>query len=203
MLPTPQKNDYQQHFSLDTHDVFDKKINKIKKQTVGKLVIKEYPPKSINSNHLKFLLDELKIKKGFVPDILVVDYLNLLSSSRVKGGDNSYGEVKSITEELRAVMIERNMMGFTATQTNRSGQTASDYDLTEVGESHGIAMTADWAAGLICTDDMEKMNQMRIKILKNRYGKKDFSFIIGMLRDKMSFYDIDLVSNSTQDRKIN
>lgn len=177
-------------------DTFTKKINKIRESTKGNLFVKEYPTGSINSNTLRFLIDEFRIKKGITIDVLVVDYLNLLASSRLKGGE-SYERVKAVTEELRSVAQEKNLCVLTSTQTNRSGQTASDFDLTEVGESHGISATADFMIGCIVTEELEKMDQMRIKLLKNRYGSKSnpSSFIVGMNREKMTLFDVDSISN--------
>ena len=173
-------------------DTFENKLQKIKNKTNGKLIIKEYPTGSINANNIRFLLDELKTKKSFVPDILVLDYINLVSSYRIRDASNTYVTVKNVAEEIRGLAQEKELMVLTASQTNRSGQTASDFELTEVSESHGLSMTADSMFGLIVTEDLEKLGQMRIKILKNRYGGKvPSSFVIGMNREKMTLHDLD------------
>ena len=99
----------------DLHELpkkmFDDKIASIVKQTSGKLIVKEYPTASANSNHFRGLIKELAIKKSFKPDIVFVDYLNICASSRFKGGANinSYTLVKSIAEELRGLAVETNV----------------------------------------------------------------------------------------------
>jgi hypothetical protein len=173
-------------------DTFGNKLNKLKQKTHGKLIIKEYPTGSINANNIRFLLDELKTKKDFVPDVIVLDYLNLVGSYRIRDASNTYSTMKNVAEELRGLAVEKNLMLVTATQTNRAGQTASDFELTEVSESHGVSMTADSMFGLIVTEELEKLSQMRVKILKNRYGGKlPSSFVIGMNRQKMTLHDLD------------
>lgn len=173
-------------------ETFSNKLNKLKQKTQGKLIIKEYPTGSINANNIRFLLDELKTKKNFSPDVLVLDYINLVSSYRIKDASNTYVTVKNVAEEIRGLAQERNLLVLTASQTNRSGQNSSDFELTEVSESHGLAMTADSMFGIIVTEDLEKLSQMRIKILKNRYGGKvPSSFVIGMSREKMTLHDLD------------
>lgn len=181
---------------------FDKKIQGVKNKTTGKLVIKEFPPGSLNANGIRFLLDELQQKKGFKPEIIVLDYINIAASYRNKDFGNSYGMVKNIAEEMRGLAVERELMLLTASQTNRSGQGAADFDLTEVSESHGLSMTADHMIGAIVTEELEEMNHMRIKILKNRYGgKSPSSFVIGMDREKMTLFDIDVTETTVADTK--
>ena len=323
-----------------TRDVFGNKITKLKQKTHGKLIIKEYPTGSINVNNIRFLLDELKNKKDFVADAIVIDYLNLVSSCRIRDASNTYVTMKHVAEELRGMAVERDVVMLTATQTNRClspdtvvveqtkgavklsdikvgdsvlgnqgfrtvaevhgdskkmykiktksgleitcsadhvfplvkstgetvesnirsglstgdffyieprvmetlideivsiecvgeeecidivvdgnrlfyaneilthncGQNASDFELTEVSDSHGVAMTADFLFGLIVTEDMEKLSQMRIKILKNRYGGKiPSSFMISMDRTKMTLADFDKpdVDNDSASQMLN
>lgn len=175
--------------------VFESKIAKIRNMTaqLGKIVIKEYPPGTFNANHLRFLLTELKQKKNFSPDVICVDYLNLMSSYRIKDASNMYSNIKAIAEELRGVAMERNALVISPTQSNRSAQGASDFDLNEVSESHGISMTADAMFGIISTPELEELGHLRIKGLKNRWGPANFSFIVGVKRAKMSMYDLDEV----------
>jgi replicative DNA helicase len=174
---------------------FESKIKKAKEATKGKLITKEFPTSTVNASHIRFLLDDLKAKKGFVPKIVFVDYVNLMLSTRLKSIDSTYMTVKSIAEELRGLFVEREIMGWSASQTNRNGQGASDFDLNEVSESHGLSMTADFVIAGILTDEMEAMHQMRMKILKSRYGPK-ISFMVGMDREKMTFHDLDSVAPS-------
>jgi hypothetical protein len=174
-------------------DVYMKKVERVKSKTMGKLIIKEYPTASANSTHFKHLLNELRLKKQFTPDIIYIDYLNICSSSRVKSGSNvnSYTLVKSIAEELRGLAVEYNVPIVSATQTTRSGFASSDVDLTDTSESFGLPATADFMIALISTEELAELNQIMVKQLKNRYSSPDTNkrFVIGVDRAKMKLYD--------------
>lgn len=177
-------------------DVYEKKINKVRSQvTTGKLIIKEYPTASAGANHFRFLLNELRLKKNFVPDVIYVDYINLCVSSRVKfgGSVNSYGYIKAIAEELRGLAGEYDVALITATQLNREGFSNSDADLTHTAESFALPQTADFMAVIISNEQLESLNQYMIKQLKNRYNRKNIfkKFIIGVDVTKMRLYDIE------------
>lgn len=176
-------------------NVYDNKINVIKRNPLGRLKIKEYAPGTFHSNHLRFLLQEYKNKQGFVPDVIMVDYLNLMASYRMKDNSNSYQYIKAVAEELRGVAMEANAVACSPTQTNRNGNGASDFELNEVSESFGIAMTADMMIGLISTPELDELGHLRIKQLKNRFGdiNKPSSFIAAINRAKMQIRDLDHV----------
>tara|TARA_A200000159_G_C7336085_1_gene345142 strand:- start:1136 stop:2512 length:1377 start_codon:yes stop_codon:yes gene_type:complete len=180
--------------SLETlpKPMFDSKIEKVQNKTQGRLLIKEYPTASAHVGHFKALLQELSIKKAFVPDIIYVDYLNICNSSRYKGAIvNSYTFVKSIAEELRGLAGEHNVPIVSATQTTRSGYGNSDVDLTDTSESFGLPATADFMIALISTEEMEELNQIMVKQLKNRYNDPTVNkrFVVGIDRAKMRLYD--------------
>ena len=179
---------------LFTKAKYQNKIDVLNKKTQGKLVIKEYPTASANSNHFKSLLNELSLKKGFKPHIIFVDYLNICASSRYKGNIvNSYTYVKSIAEELRGLAGEFNVPIVSATQTTRSGYGNSDVEITDTSESFGLPATADIMFALISTEEMENLNQIMVKQLKNRYNDPTMNkrFVIGIDRAKMRLYDCD------------
>lgn len=179
-------------------NVYEKKIHNSCGGFKGKLIIKEYPTSTANANHFRFLLDELKLKKKFVPDIIFIDYLNICASSRIKGGKvNSYEYIKAIAEEIRGIAVEYNVPVFTATQTNREGFANTDPDLTNASESFGLPMTADFMVALISTDELEDMNNIMVKQLKNRYNERlgNKKFLVGINRAKMKLYDV--VSSSS------
>jgi replicative DNA helicase len=174
--------------------MYENKIIKISQKTVGKLIIKEYPTASAHAGHFKALLNELALKKGFSPDIIFIDYLNICASSRYKGTIvNSYTYVKAIAEELRGLAVEFNVPIVTATQTTRSGYGSTDVDLTDTSESFGLPATADLMFALISTEELEQINQILVKQLKNRYHDHNMNkrFIIGIDRAKMRLYDVD------------
>ena len=179
--------------------MFDDKIDAIRKKTTGKLIIKEYPTASAHSAHFRGLLKELAIKKTFKPDILFIDYLNICASSRFKGATNvnSYMYIKSIAEELRGLAVETNLPIMSATQTTRSGFVSSDIGLEDTSESFGLPATADLMFALISNEELDKLNQIAVKQLKNRYNDPTMNkrFVIGIDRAKMKLYD---VSNAQQ-----
>ena len=175
--------------------MFDKKVTNLSKKTQGQLIIKEYPTASAHSGHFKTLLNELSLKKSFRPDIIFVDYLNICASSRYKAnsGVNSYSYIKAIAEELRGLAVEANLPIVSATQTTRSGFASSDVDLTDTSESFGLPATADLMFALISTEELEELNQIMVKQLKNRYNDPTIfkRFIIGIDRSKMRLYDVE------------
>ena len=171
---------------------YQSKIEKLQDKTQGRLVIKEYPTASAHVNHFKSLLNELSLKRGFHPEIIFVDYLNICASSRYKNNIvNSYTYVKAIAEELRGLAGEFNVPIVSATQTTRSGYGSSDVELTDTSESFGLPATADLMFALIATEDLEAMNQIMVKQLKNRYNDPTVNkrFVLGIDRAKMRLYD--------------
>ncbi len=177
---------------LLTKEKYSSKLLELTKKTQGKLVIKEYPTASAHVGHFKALLNELSLKKGFSPDIIFIDYLNICASARYKGTIvNSYTYVKAIAEELRGLAVEFNVPIVSATQTTRSGFANSDVDLTDTSESFGLPATADLMFALISTEDMEQLGQIMVKQLKNRYNDPTMykRFVVGIDRAKMRLYD--------------
>ena len=177
-------------------NVFSEKIQRIATGTIGKLLIKEYPTGAAHSGHFRALLNELKMKKKFAPDIIYIDYLNICSSSRMKamgGSINSYTYIKAIAEELRGLAIEFNVPIMTATQTTRSGFSNTDVGLEDTSESFGLPATADLMFALIATEELDELNQVMVKQLKNRYNDptKYKRFVIGIDRARMKLYDVE------------
>jgi len=174
-------------------ETYDKKIERLKQKTPGRLIIKEYPTSTAGAANFRHLLNELKIKRNFVPDVIFIDYLNICSSSRIKQGANvnSYTYIKAIAEELRGLAVEFNVPVISATQTTRSGFDSSDVSLTDTSESFGLPATADFMIALIATDELKALNQIMIKQLKNRYSDPELykRFVIGVDRPKMRLYD--------------
>ena len=182
----------------DLHDLpkqmFDNQIEKIIKSTSGKLIVKEYPTASANSAHFRGLIKELAVKKSFKPDIIFIDYLNICASSRFKGATNvnSYMYIKSVAEELRGLAVETNLPIMSATQTTRSGFVSTDIGLEDTSESFGLPATADFMFALISTEELDALNQIAVKQLKNRYNAPTMNkrFVIGIDRAKMRLFDV-------------
>lgn len=176
-------------------DMFIKRVAKLGEKTTGKLIVKEYPTASAGSANFRHLLNELKNKKGFVPDVIYVDYLNICSSSKLRGNNqaNSYTIVKSIAEELRGLAVEFNLAMVSATQTNREGMYNTEIDLTNTSESIGITHTAGLIIALISTPQLEELNQLMVIQLKNRYNDVNYyrKFIVGIDRSKMKLYNVE------------
>ncbi len=189
--------------------MFEDKVTNLAQKTQGTLIIKEYPTASAHSGHFKALLQELALKKSFKPDIIFIDYLNICASSRYRAGSNvnSYSYIKAIAEELRGLAVEANLPIVSATQTTRSGYGSSDVDLTDTSESFGLPATADLMFALISTEELEGLNQIMVKQLKNRYNDPTVNkrFIVGIDRAKMRLYDCeqsaqdDVVDNGKED----
>jgi len=170
------------------------KVNRLKTKTNGKLIIKEYPTGAANANHFRALLNELKLKKSFEPDMIFIDYLNICASSRMKamgGSINSYTYVKAIAEELRGLAVEFDLPIFSATQTTRSGYTNSDPGLEDTSESFGLPATADLMFALVSSEELEQQGQIMVKQLKNRYNdpNKHKRFILNIDRSRMRLFD--------------
>ncbi len=180
--------------------MYDDKIEKIMNKVKGKLIIKEYPTASAHTNHFRSLLQELSIKKSFKPEIIFVDYLNICASSRFKGGSNinSYTLIKSIAEELRGLAVENNVPIVSATQTTRGGYVSTDIGLEDTSESFGLPATADFMFALISTEEMEELQQITVKQLKNRYNDPTVNkrFVLGIDRSRMKLYDVELKAQS-------
>ena len=181
----------------DLHELpkkmFTDRLSKIQTKTNGKLIIKEYPTASAHSGHFRSLIKELALKKSFKPDIIFIDYLNICASSRFKGNANvgSYFYIKAIAEELRGLAVEHNVPIMSATQTTRGGYANSDIGLEDTSESFGLPATADLMFALISTEDLESLNQIMVKQLKNRYNDPGLNkrFVIGIDRARMKLYD--------------
>ncbi len=176
--------------------MFTDKMSKITKKTTGKLIVKEYPTATAHSSHFRGLIKELAIKKSFKSDIIFIDYLNICASSRFRGAQsvNSYMYVKAIAEELRGLAVETNVPIMSATQTTRSGFVSSDVGLEDTSESFGLPATADLMFALISTEELEELNQICVKQLKNRYNDPTMNkrFVIGIDRAKMKLYDVEM-----------
>ena len=175
--------------------LYDNRIDKIKDKTHGRLIIKEYPTAGAHCGHFKSLLNELSLKQSFHPDIIIVDYLNICTSSRIKqgAGVNSYTYIKAIAEEMRGLAVEHNVPILSATQTTRGGYANTDVDLTDTSESFGLPATVDFMFALISTEELEGLNQLMVKQLKNRYNDPTTNrkFMIGVDRAKMKLYDVE------------
>ena len=176
-------------------DTYEKKMERVKRKTDGKLIIKEYPTACAGSANFRHLLNELKIKKNFVPDIIYIDYLNICMSSRIKYGANvnSYTLVKAIAEELRGLAVEFGVPIVSATQTTRGGYSNSDVGLEDTSESFGLPATADFMFALISTEELQELGQIMVKQLKNRYSDPGVNkrFVLGIDRSKMRLYDVE------------
>lgn len=178
--------------NLSESSYFDKFSKLVKGFNQGNLIIREYPTSTANVNHFRTLINELRFKKKFMPDVIIVDYVNICSSSRIKNTSDSYGLVKMISEELRGLGVEFNVPIWSATQTNRSGINSSDLDITNISESVGTVFTCDLFFSLISTEELVESGQILVKQLKNRYYDVDQNkkFIIGLDKPKMKFFDV-------------
>lgn len=173
---------------------FDSKVKKIQEKTRGKLIIKEYPTGGAHAGHFRALLQDLKMKLSFIPDVIIIDYLNICSSQRVKNASaNSYTIVKSIAEEIRGLAIEFDVPILTATQVNRSGSNDTDMGMSHTSDSFGLPQTLDLFFALIRTEELDALGQIMVKQLKNRYNDPSYykKFCIGVDFSRMKLYDVE------------
>jgi len=177
-------------------DIFTNRITKVQQKTHGKLIIKEYPTASAHAGHFRSLLEELKLKRDFLPDVVIIDYLNICSSQRMKMGAsvNSYTYIKSIAEELRGLAVEYNVPLLSATQTTRSGFANTDVELTDTSESFGLPATVDFMFALMTSEELDGLGQIMVKQLKNRYADVNYykRFVVGIDRSKMRLYNVEV-----------
>tara|TARA_Y100001963_G_scaffold38451_1_gene53718 strand:- start:5312 stop:6691 length:1380 start_codon:yes stop_codon:yes gene_type:complete len=183
--------------------MYEKKITRVREKTQGKLIVKEYPTASAHSGHIRHLLQELDLKKDFKPHVIFIDYLNICSSFRVRPGSNvnTYTYVKSIAEEMRGLAVEFDVPIMSATQTNRTGFVSTDVGLEDTSESFGLPATADFMFALISTEDLQELDQVMVKQLKNRYNDPTYHrrFVLGVDRAKMRLFDCE---QSAQDELV-
>ena len=176
-------------------DLYEQKISGVRDKTVGKLIIKEYPTAAAHAGHFRHLLNELRLKRSFNADIIYIDYINICASSRIKANvnTNSYTYIKSIAEELRGLAVEKNVPIMSATQTNRVGFSNTDVELIDTAESFGLPATADFMIAIISTEDLDNLDQIAVKQLKNRYNDPTIykKFVVGLDRSKMRLYDVE------------
>lgn len=176
-------------------DIYKEKIAKLRSKTEGELIVKEYAATSANVNHFKALLNELNLKKNFVPDVIMIDYINLCASARLKpsSATDLYTWVKAIAEEIRGLAQQTSIPIWSATQLNRAGFSSSDPDMTNTSESFGLPATVDFLAVLVVTEQLKELNQIMVKQLKNRYEdmEKNKKFVVGVERSKMKLYDVE------------
>jgi len=176
------------------HEDFTSNIGDIKAKSQGRLIIKEYPTGGAHVGHFRALLEELKLKKEFLPDVICIDYINICASQKYKSSNfNSYFAVKATAEELRGLMVEYNAVGFTATQLTRQGFGDSDFDMTSTSESFGLPATLDFLVGVIRTEELDAMGQLMVKQLKSRYGDVNYykKFIVGVEIGKFKLFDVE------------
>lgn len=181
---------------------YDNRLSRLKRKAFGKLVIKQFPTASAHVGHFRHLLNELNLKKGFVPDVVYIDYLNISCSQRMKvgGSINSYTYVKAIAEEFRGLAVEKNIPIITATQTNRTGYVNSDPGLEDTSESFGLPATADFMVAIVTSEELAELGQYAVKQLKNRYAdvNQNKRFVIGVDRDRMKLFDVEQSAQDLQ-----
>ena len=180
---------------IDTYsrETYSKRIERVKGQTRGKLIFKEYPTTVGSVANFRHLLNELRLKRNFKPDIIYVDYLNNMASSRIKrGATNMYEYIKAVGEELRGLAVEFKVPIITSTQVNRSGFKSSNLDMDDVAESFGSAFTADAIFALSAPEEMIDAGQILVKQLKNRFGDvhRNTRFVLGVDYSRFKLSDV-------------
>jgi replicative DNA helicase len=176
--------------------VFESKVSKLAAKSRGRMITKEYPTKTAHCGHFRLLLEELRVKQNFVPDLIVVDYLGICASENYKpsSGANSYTIMQAVAEELRALSITHDCAIISAIQTNRSGIGNSTLDMSNIAESLGPAQVGDFIMAVIDTEDLKSMHQLLFIQIKNRFGgiEDPNKFMMGVDKSKMKLYSLDI-----------
>jgi replicative DNA helicase len=145
---------------------FARDVRQVKAHFNGNLRICEYPTGTVGVSQFRSLLDEFQSQQKFVPEVILVDYLNLLQASGSTKGRGSYEVAGSIAVDLRGLATEKDIVLWTATQTNRSGYENHEPDLKATSESYQVNSTADLIFGIDQVKDLE--DTLLVKLLKNR-----------------------------------
>jgi len=148
------------------------RLTEVKTKTQGQLMIKEFPTGACNVNQLRAYLVQLKLHKNFTPDILIVDYLELLRPNRII--DSEYQAQQRIAEELRGLGVEHNCLIWTASQTNRQARRVPIITDAELGDSYGKIRPADWVISLNQTQEEYDEGAMRAYVMKARDSKQHY-----------------------------
>lgn len=172
---------------------FIDRVEAIRAKSYGQLVVKEFPPSSASVLNVRQVIDELKMKKSFLPDVIIVDYLQIMASYRLPYSVGSYYYFKSVAEELRALAVETNTTIWSAAQFNRGQMSSTEVSMDGIAESAGIAHTADGMWALVRTEELDQQNQLMVVQLKSRYANKAVKprFVIGVDIDRQMLYGVD------------
>jgi len=181
-------------------DRFMNIFEKTKSALGNRLVIKEFPTRSTNTNRIRNLLKELELKNRFIPDIIFVDYIGIMIPNRLNRQNNTNTEFKEISAELRGLAMEKAIPIVSSMQTNRGGFGESELDLTDIADSIGTAGNADIIIGVSQTDEMRIAGRYLFLILKNRYGLNKIQSMVGVDYNKMRLYE---VSDDNEDTNVN
>ena len=170
-----------------------KRMEKAKREFESHVIVKQFPTSNASVINFNAIIQELKIKKGFKPDVVMVDYINITAPAMTKSNDNMYTRIKTVSEELRAFAVVNDVPVFSATQFNREGQKSANPEMTDVAESSGLAATVDLLLAGISTPELRESGKLKIKQLKNRYGdlNEEQSFVIGADYSKGRFMNTD------------
>lgn len=178
---------------LMTKDAFMNRIDKIKKKTEGRLIVKEFPTGGAHAGHFRALMNELKIKQNFKPDVVFVDYIGIVASQNLKSSENTNSYMKEVSKELRGLAKEQDVAMWSGAQLTRSGIDSSDPTMTDTAEAISLPAIADLQLALIRTEELDRLGQIMLKQLKNRYRRmtKNKRFVIGLDEDKQRLYDVE------------
>lgn len=157
-----------------------------------KLVIKEYSEGVINALALKELIRELREKRGFVPDVLVIDYVKcMIPNGRLNPNENDNSKLRDICAQVRSIGMEMGIPVVSGAQANRGGYGKAEINLDDIADSYGSAMKADLIFGVTQPPDLKEANMYTVKLLKTRYGQPKSSVVtIGVDIEKQRIYDL-------------
>lgn len=175
------------------------KLWKKMKDQIGdnKLIIKEYSEGCINALTLKALIKELKEKRGFIPDVLIVDYLGcMIPNGRMNPNINDNTRLLNVSAQVRSIGMEMGIPVISAMQSNRGGYGKAEVGLDDAADSFGQTMKADAIFGVTQPPELKSANMYNVKLLKTRYGNMRGNCVtIGVNIEKQKIYDLRNTSN--------
>lgn len=176
-------------------NTFKNKFKSLFQKTHGELVVKEYASGTLTSTKVRSLLRELKGKKDFVPDVILIDYINICASSTLPAAlaSNTNLYIGRIVIEMRAIAQDMNMAILSAVQNNRgSVKKTTDTGMDDLADAFSIAMNVDWGGTIIQTDELREARKFLLKTVLTRWDENaNDIFTIGVDYGKMRLLNLD------------
>lgn len=160
----------------DHKEYISRTVRQMQRTYNKRFLIVEWPPDECSVSHIYALLDNLRRTDGWHPDVVILDYLDLMVSRNVEYNKDEYTRQKHVANEVRGLAKNENVLVFTATQTNRSASSGEELaDLSKAAESFAKQFSLDYVVSLNQSKSERQMTppRMRMYVAKNRNGPKN------------------------------